>query len=118
MYTSQPVSSSIRVGVLRDVTRFLKSYWCALYAAQGVLQSREKAWLREVYAYAHEYYENCACLLAPTSVLCSGLNPKSSEAVVELVLAELGSLIRTQSLCVEAGLMATLALQLARSWHA
>ena len=40
----------IRVGVLRDVTRFLKSDWYALYAAKALYQafsSREKAWLRE-----------------------------------------------------------------------
>ena len=43
----------IRVGVSRDVTRFLKSDWFALYAAKGCIalyqtfSSREKAWLRE-----------------------------------------------------------------------
>ena len=36
----------VRVGVLRDVTRFLKSDWFVLYAAKA-FSSREKAWLRE-----------------------------------------------------------------------
>ena len=41
----------MRVGVLRDVTRFLKSDWFALYAAKAAFSSREKAWLREASAY-------------------------------------------------------------------
>ena len=38
LYSCTVYNSSryIRVGILRDVTRFLKTDWCALYAAQSM----------------------------------------------------------------------------------